>query len=90
MFMLFQRRRGGWKRELEIARFRFWWNGGHRGGREFALPAQVPTPGAPEIPVNRRWWGHLGRCEEAQRWLAELIRINTTNPREMSKLPRNT
>jgi len=44
------------------------------------LPAQLPTPGAPGIPVNPLVGDTSAVAKEAQGWLAELIRINTTNP----------
>jgi len=45
------------------------------------VAAQAPTPAAPGIPVNPSLVGDTSNvAKEAQGWLADLIRINTTNP----------
>src|SRR5712691_11048106 len=45
------------------------------------VAAQAPTPAAPGIPVNPSLVGDTSSvAKEAQGWLADLIRINTTNP----------
>ena len=44
------------------------------------VAAQAPTPAAPGIPVNPSLLGDTSSvAKEAQAWLADLIRINTTN-----------
>jgi len=46
-----------------------------------AVGGQAPTPAAPGIPLNPSVVGDTSNvAKQAQAWLADLIRINTTNP----------